>query len=76
MAKLQKSRPKPRFRQMKKHEAGYFLIALGLILLFLGFLLDQYQFYVIGGILAGTGIVFQFGRSGPDNPYFGEEDDD
>lgn len=74
MANDRKSRPKPRFRQMKKHEAGYFLIALGLALLLLGFLFNQYQFFVIGAILAGTGIVFQFGKSPPDNPYQGESD--
>ena len=72
MAKSKSSKSRPRLRQLKKHEAGYGLIAIAIALFIMALLMSQYQFWIIGGILAATGIVFQFGKTPPDNPYYGE----
>ncbi|MCC5788378.1 MAG: hypothetical protein JJT75_01995 [Opitutales bacterium] len=63
---------KRRFRQLQKHEAGYALIAIALVLFVMALMIGEYRFTIIGGILAVTGIVFQFGKGPPDNPYYGE----
>ncbi|MCH8475334.1 MAG: hypothetical protein LAT55_08920 [Opitutales bacterium] len=63
---------KRRFRQLQKHEAGYALIAIALVLFVMAWMIGEYRFTIIAVILAGTGVIFQFGKGPPDNPYYGE----
>ena len=67
---------KRRFRQMQKHEAGYALIAIALVLFVMAWMIGEYRFSIVGGILAATGVIFQFGKGPPDNPYYGESEKD
>lgn len=65
---------KRRYRQLQKHEAGYALIAIALVLFVMAWLVGEYRFTIVGGILTATGIIFQFGKGPPDNPYRGESE--
>ncbi|MCD8482929.1 MAG: hypothetical protein LR015_09865 [Verrucomicrobia bacterium] len=53
---------KPPRYELKKYQAGYFLIALGIFLGVFGWAIASWKLAVSALIIGGTGVVFQFDK--------------
>lgn len=53
---------KPPRYELKKYQAGYFLIALAGFLGALSWAMDSWKLAVSAAIIGGTGLVFQFDK--------------
>lgn len=59
------SPPQPPRPELRKYQAGVFLIILSLGIGGLGIIFDQNSFYIVSAFLLITGVVFQFDKDRP-----------
>jgi hypothetical protein len=59
------SGPQPPRPELRKYQAGVFLIILSLGIAALGLIFDQSSFYIVSAFLLITGVVFQFDKDRP-----------
>lgn len=57
--------PPGRRYELKKYQAGYGLLALGVVVLVVGFFLSSYEMMTVAGVLLLTGAIFQFDKERP-----------